>query len=198
MIVETVLRSQDLRTMNYNSLLDPYQIIRKFYPEGSEIYQVLVVHSEQVRDKSLDIANQHPEFGLDKQFLAEAAMLHDIGIFLCDAPRIHCLGTNQYIQHGYLGADLLRGENLPKHALVCERHTGVGLSLEMIKRTNLPLPHRDMQPVSMEEQVICYADKFYSKTQLHKTHSIERIREYLGRYGDLQVQKFDEWHRAFC
>ena len=183
--------------MNSELKIDPYQIIRKYYLEGSEVYQVLVVHSEQVRDKALEIADSHPEFKLDKQFIAEASMLHDIGIFLCDAPRIHCHGTNEYIQHGYLGADLLRAENLPKHALVCERHTGVGLTLEMIQRSNLPLPQRDMQPVSMEEQVICYADKFYSKTQLHKTHSIERIREYLGRYGALEVQKFDEWKNLF-
>ncbi len=183
--------------MNCELVFDPYQIIRKYYPQGTEIYQVLVVHSEQVRDKALQIAERHPGFGLDVQFLAEAALLHDIGIFQCDAPRIHCHGPHQYIQHGYLGADLLRAENLPKHALVCERHTGVGLSLEMIQRSNLPLPQRDMLPVSMEEQLICYADKFYSKTQLHKTHSIERIREYLGRYGVLEVQKFNEWKNLF-
>ena len=176
---------------------DPYQIIRKYYPEGSEVYHVLVIHSEQVRDKALEIAERHPGLMIDTQFVAEASMLHDIGIFRCDAPRIHCHGTNQYIQHGYLGADLLRAENLPKHALVCERHTGVGLTLDMIQRSKLPLPQRDMCPVSIEEQLICYADKFYSKTQLHKTHSIERIREYLGRYGEPEVQKFDEWHRLF-
>ena len=183
--------------MNSELKFNPQEIIEKYYPKESEIYQVLVVHSEQVRDKALEIANRHSEFGLDKQFLAQAAMLHDIGIFLCDAPRIHCHGTNQYIQHGYLGADLLRGEGLDKHALVCERHTGVGLTLETILSNNLPLPQRDMLPVSMEEQVICYADKFYSKTRLYKTHSIERIREYLGRFGESEVKKFDEWHRLF-
>ncbi len=178
-------------------MIDPYQIISKYYPEGSEIYHVLVVHSEQVRDKALEIACRHPEFEIDEQFIFEAAMLHDIGIFLCDAPRIHCHGTHQYIQHGYLGADLLRAEGLNRHALVCERHTGVGLSLETIIRNNLPLPHREMLPVSLEEMVICYADKYYSKTQLHTTHSVERIRQYLGRYGELEVQKFDKWYSIF-
>ena len=78
--------------MNCELVFDPYQIIRKYYPQGTEIYQVLVVHSEQVRDKALQIAERHPGFGLDTQFLAEAAMLHDIGIFQCDAPRIYCHG----------------------------------------------------------------------------------------------------------
>jgi uncharacterized protein len=156
-----------------------------------------VKHSEQVKNKALEIAGKHPELNLDTEFITEAAMLHDIGIFLCEAPRIHCHGTHQYIEHGYLGADLLRKEGLPRHALVCERHTGTGLSLKMIEKGNLPLPHRDMLPVSPEEQVICYADKFYSKTQLDEAHSVDRIRDYLKRYGKSEVLKFDRWHSLF-
>ena len=53
-----------------------------------------------------------------------------------------------------------------KSALVCERHTGAGLSLEGIIAQDLPVPHREMVSVSLEEQAICFADKFYSKTHL--------------------------------
>jgi len=177
--------------------IDPYQIIEKYYPKDSDIYYVLVKHSEQVRDKALEVAVKHPELNLDTQFITEAALLHDIGIYLCDAPRIHCHGSHQYIQHGYLGGDLLRSEGFPQHALVCERHTGVGLALDMILKSNLPLPHREMVPVSLEEQVICYADKFFSKTQLNEAHTVDRIRKYLKRYGESEVQKFDVWHKRF-
>jgi uncharacterized protein len=183
--------------MNQLFKVNPFEIIEKYFLKDSEIYYVLVTHSEQVRDKALDVANNHPELHLDTQFIAEAAMLHDIGIFLCDAPRIHCHGLHQYIEHGYLGADLLREEGLPRHALVCERHTGVGISLEMIVKGKLPLPHGDMLPVSIEEQVICYADKFFSKTQLDEEHSVDRIRKYLKRYGESEVTKFDSWHSRF-
>jgi uncharacterized protein len=178
-------------------MINPLEIIEKYYLSGSEIHYVLVKHSEQVKNKALEIAGKHPELNLDTEFITEAAMLHDIGIFLCEAPRIHCHGTHQYIEHGYLGADLLRKEGLPRHALVCERHTGTGLSLKMIEKGNLPLPHRDMLPVSPEEQVICYADKFYSKTQLDEAHSVDRIRDYLKRYGKSEVLKFDRWHSLF-
>jgi uncharacterized protein len=178
-------------------MINPLEIIEKYYLPGSEIHYVLVKHSEQVKNKALEIAGKHPELNLDTEFITEAAMLHDIGIFLCEAPRIHCHGTHQYIEHGYLGADLLRKEGLPRHALVCERHTGTGLSLKMIEKGNLPLPHRDMLPVSPEEQVICYADKFYSKTQLDEAHSVDRIRDYLKRYGKSEVLKFDRWHSLF-
>lgn len=178
-------------------VINPIEIINKYYPKGSDVQNILMNHSKKVRDKALEISFKHPELHLDVQFISEAAMLHDIGIFLCDAPRIHCHGSHQYIEHGYLGADILRTEGLPRHALVCERHTGVGLNLQMIEKGRLPLPHRDMLPTSLEEQVICYADKFYSKTQLEEEHSIDRIRNYLKRYGESEVLKFDEWHSMF-
>ena len=103
-------------------------IIDKYYPEENELKRILLTHSRSVADKALWIADKHPELNLDKAFLEEAAMLHDIGIFLTDAPGIFCFGDKPYICHGYLGANLLREEGFPRHALVCERHTGAGIS----------------------------------------------------------------------
>ena len=102
-----------------------------------------------------------------------------------------------YICHGYLGADLIRGEGYPRHALVCERHTGAGLSLEGIIAQDLPVPHREMVPVSLEEQAICFADKFYSKTHLEKEKSVEKARKSLERYGEEGVRRFDNWCEQF-
>lgn len=183
--------------MNNELIIDPLAIIEKYYKKGTSIYTVLVNHSEHVRNKALEIATNHPELQLDKEFIAEAAMMHDIGIYLCDAPRIYCHGSHNYIQHGYLGAEILRSEGLNKHALVCERHTGTGISLEMILKNNLPLPHRDLLPVSKEEQVICYADKFFSKTKLNETLTIEHIRTQLKKYGENGVRQFNEWNILF-
>jgi len=178
-------------------MLDPYKIIEKYYPKDTDIYFILKIHSEQVREKALEIAERNPDLKLDKQFLSEASLLHDIGIFKCDAPRIHCKGTHHYIEHGYLGAELLRAEGLPRHAYVCERHTGTGLTKEMIIENKLPLPHQDFFPQSLEEQVICYADKFFSKTKLTEPHSVEKIRIELARFGDYQVAMFDTWRNKF-
>lgn len=172
-------------------------VIDKFYPEENELKHILMVHSRAVADKALSIARSHPELDLDLDFLEEAALLHDIGIFLTDAPGIHCHGTHPYICHGYLGADLMRQEGLPRHALVCERHTGAGLSLQMITGANLPVPHRDMLPVSMEEQVICFADKFFSKTKLDKEKSIEGALKSISRHGEEGVERFNNWCRLF-
>ena len=146
--------------------MDALAIINKYYPEDNELKHILLTHSRAVADKALWIADRHPELNLDRAFLEEAALLHDIGVFLTDAPGIHCQGTHPYICHGYLGSELLQKEGYPRHALVCERHTGAGLSLKSILECELPVPHREMLPVSLEEQVICFADKFFSKTRL--------------------------------
>lgn len=178
-------------------MLNTNKIIEKYYTKGSDIYNILLIHSEQVRNKAVEIANKKSELKLDIDFIAEAAMLHDIGIFKCNAPVLHCHGTHQYIEHGYLGADLLRAEGLPRHALVCERHTGVGFTKEMIIQGKLPLPERDMIPQSLEEQLICYADKFYSKSKLNEPHTVEIIRKDLSRFGVYQLIVFDKWHSFF-
>lgn len=177
--------------------MNPIAIIDKFYPEENELKHILLDHSRSVSEKALEIAHRHPELQLDIPFLDEAAMLHDVGIFLTDASGIFCFGDKPYICHGYLGADLMRAEGYPRHALVCERHTGAGLSLEEIIRQQLPVPHREMVPVSLEEQVICFADKFFSKTKLGKEKTVEKARKSLERYGEEGLQRFDRWCELF-
>ena len=172
-------------------------LIDKYYPQDNELRNILLVHSRSVADKALRIADKHPELNLDATFLNEAAMLHDIGIFLTYAPGIQCLGKEPYICHGYLGAELVRKEGFPRHALVCERHTGAGLSLEEIIKQQLPVPHREMLPVSTEEQVICFADKFFSKTHLDREKSVQDARKSIARYGDEGLRRFNNWCELF-
>ncbi|MDL2291569.1 HD domain-containing protein [Bacteroides sp. OttesenSCG-928-F21] len=173
------------------------EIINKYYPEENELKKILLRHSRSVGEKALWIADRHPEFNLDREFLYEASLLHDIGIFLTDAPGIYCYGSKPYICHGYLGAELVRREGLPKHALVCERHTGAGISLQEIKAKNIPIPQREMVPQSMEEQVVCFADKFYSKSHPDREKSVEKIIKGLSKYGEESVSRFQHWCRIF-
>ncbi|MDR1335825.1 MAG: HD domain-containing protein [Tannerella sp.] len=177
--------------------MNPLELIHRYYPVESESCRILTGHSRSVAGKALSIARAHPEMQLDTAFIEEAAMLHDIGIFLCHAPKIGCYGKAEYICHGYLGAELVREAGYPRHALVCERHTGTGISLEMIERQNLPLPRRDMQPQSPEEQLVCFADKFFNKKKDDREKPVERIRKELARYGGECVIRFDGWCKLF-
>lgn len=169
-----------------------YGLIDKYYGDNPELRRILVNHSEQVRDRALAIIDAHSEWKVDRTFVAEAAMLHDIGIFLCNAPKIYCTGTHAYIEHGYLGAEILRNEGLPRHALVAERHTGTGISLDQVLREELPIPAQDYLPISLEEKIICYADKFYSKSHLGEEVALSKIRHNIWKYGHDAIVRWDE------
>ncbi len=178
--------------------MNPQAIIDKYYLPNSPIWKVLVEHSQAVADKAVSIAKKHPDFNADENFIYEAAMLHDIGIYQTDAHDLHCFGSFPYISHGYLGRELLEKEGYPQHALVCERHTGTGLTLLDIQDQQLPIPHRNMLPVSIEEQIICFADKFYSKSgQLNKAKPIDKIRKLIMKHGADQLMRFDAWCDMF-
>ncbi len=178
--------------------MDYQKIIDKYYPLDNEQRRIYMTHARKVADLALEISRRNPELGADNLFIEEAAMMHDLGMFLVDAPRIHCFGKAPYICHGYLGANLLRELGFERHALVCERHTGTGLSKELIAKEGWPLPQRDMMPQSVEEQIICFADKFYSKTKfLEVARTMEQVEESMRRISEDSVAKIRHWAVLF-
>ena len=147
--------------------MDYQAIIDKYYPADNELRRVLLQHSRQVADRALQIAKKHKELPIDIQFLEEAAMLHDLGI----------------IRHGQIGGELLRAEGYERHARVCERHTGTGLP--------------GFEPETLEEEIICYADKFYSKSQPEKVRTVLETAQSLEKFGHEGVKKFLAWSERF-
>lgn len=180
-------------------LPDPLSIIEKYYKPGSESYRILVQHSTSVRNLAILIARKNPHLHPNEELLSVAAMLHDIGIFLTNAPEIDCHGTYPYLCHGYLGRELLEKEGYPEIALFCERHTGTGITLEEILQNQLPLPHRNLVPTTVEEKIVCYADKFFSKSgeNLTKPKKLKQIYSSLIRYGEHKAREFDQFIGLF-
>ena len=177
--------------MDYQSIIDEY------YPSENELRRILMVHSRQVADRCLLIASKHPELRLDREFLEEAAMLHDIGIYRTNAPGIQCFGTEPYIRHGLIGGQILREKGWERHARVCERHTGTGLTAWDIEQQQLPLPHEDFMPEVLEEQVVCYADKFYSKTRPGSERTVVEAMRALEKFGWDGIKRFQRWVDMF-
>lgn len=178
-------------------MLDIFRVINKYYTPGSQLYGLLLSHSENVKNKAVECAIRR-SIDVDMEFLQEAAMLHDIGIFRCYAPGIFCLGDLPYICHGLEGRKILEAEGLERHALVCERHTGAGLTVKNIMDQGLPLPHRDMLPLSVEERLICYADKFFSKSGNPDVEKgIDVVREMMRRHGSDTLERFEALHKEF-
>ena len=177
--------------------MDYNLIIQKYYNGNPELLKILLKHSKAVADKAIAIAKAHPELPIDRQFLLEAAMVHDIGIIKTNAPDIQCFGTEPYIRHGVLGAEMMRAEGYPLHARVCERHTGAGLSLKEIEEQSLPLPHEDLLPETLEEKLICYADKFFSKTRLDREKTLEQAERSVAKHGEEGLRRFKEMEETF-
>lgn len=200
--------------------MDYLALLYRYYPEDNALRRMLLHHSRQVCTRALQIVDRHPELGANRALVEAGAMLHDIGIFRTDAPGIHCHGTAHYLLHGIIGAQLLRKEaellrQKAEHegstsslqeedtsfyealARICERHTGTGLTRQVIAQRGLPMPDQDLLPETIEEQIICYADKFYSKSHLERERSIAQTIASLEKFGDAGVEKFRCWTELF-
>lgn len=176
---------------DYNELIDRY------YAPGTRRREILVKHSRQVADKALKISRSLG-LDLDETTVEAAAMLHDIGIVATDATGIDCHGTEPYLRHGVIGARMIREAGFPEEiARVAERHTGAGISAEDIVAMNLPLPPGDYMPRTLLERLICYADKFFSKSGDMKEKPLERVRLSMAKHSSETVTRFEALHKEF-
>lgn len=177
--------------------MDAIKIICKYYPEDNALRRLLLHHSEQVRDKALDVCRHHPELQADTALVENGAMLHDIGIFLCNAPSIHCFGTEDYLLHGSLGATIMRKEGCEDIARICERHTGTGLRRETFIAKGITPPPYDLLPETVEEQIVCYADKFFSKSHPERERDVDQTLRSLAKFGEEGIGIFQAWVKRF-
>ena len=128
--------------------MDTQLIIDKYYKKGTKSYNIFMSHATDVANKALSIVHKHPELAVDVQFIEEAAMLHDIGIFKTHAPHIGCYGKYPYICHGYLGNELMISEGYQ----MCIRDREDELGVKIFDRTQLPV-----QPTEIGVQIISQA-----------------------------------------
>jgi len=174
-----------------------HEAIEQYYRRNSEAYDCLIRHGKAVAAKALLLAERVPHLNPDIAFIEEAAILHDIGMIRTHAPQLGCFGDLPYIAHGCLGREMLEQVGLFRHALVCERHVGTGLTIAQIQEGRLPLPLRDMSPQSIEEQIICFADKFFSKDAHDQEKDLMMIRRQISGYGSENLRRFDRWAALF-
>lgn len=194
-------------------------IIYHFYPQDTPLRRLLLLHSQCVADKAMAILQNYerqrqttpesslPPLIIDKKLVYDGAMLHDIGICQCDARGILCEGSEPYICHGTIGAQMLRDYcaeleqegkdisevDLEACASICERHTGAGLTVQNILDQQLPIiPVRDLLPETPEEKLVCLADKFFSKSGDPSTEkSFERVRRSMQKFGADSMARFE-------
>jgi len=178
---------------------DYFRIIHKYIDPHSPVYPIYIVHCGLVANKALNIAKRLRLSLASQSFIEEAAMLHDIGIVRTNTPEIYCYGDLPYLCHLTEGRKILEAEGWPLHAIVAETHVGVGLSKEQILAQNLPLPYRDMKPTTIEEEIISFADLFFSKNpeKLWRERSIKKVRENVVKRGKEHTAILEDWLKRF-
>jgi uncharacterized protein len=126
-------------------------------------------HSEKVAQKALEIANKITKAKVDKGLIEIGSILHDIG-----------RTKNHGFNHALIGGKILRERGFSeKLAKICETHILGGVDKEDAKE--LGLPEKDYLPNSLEEKIICLADKLIAGT---KEVSIEeRFNRWFSKYG---------------
>ncbi len=179
--------------------VDYFSIIQKYISVDTLAYRLYIPHVVQVTARALKIAQRLGLSGDQQQFIESAGMLHDIGICKVHDPYLGCEGELPYLAHMTAGRDILIAEGLPQHARIAANHTGTGITKEIIQKQGLPLPEEDFVPETVEEEIISYADLFYTKVPegLWVERTVEEVRKGRERFGIDDVKKFDEWVRRF-
>ena len=130
-------------------------------------------HSLKVAEKALDLAEKINRKDIDKDLLEIGGILQDIG---------RCK-THDF-QHGIIGAKILKERGYSKRlSKICETHMLGGLDKEDAKLVGLP--ERDYIPLTLEEKIICLADKHISGT---KDVTIDqRFEKWFSKYGETKI-----------
>ena len=130
-------------------------------------------HSLKVAEKAIELAEKIKLREVDMDLIEIGSLLHDIG-------RCKTHGFN----HALIGAKLIRERGLSERlAKICETHILGGLDKEDAKQVGLP--ERDFLPQTLEEKIICLADKHIAGT---KEVSIEqRFEKWFNKYGKTQI-----------
>jgi uncharacterized protein len=174
------------------------ELINHFYDADSPIYELLLTHSICVAKKAIEVCEIYISQQIDYDLLTKGALLHDIGIVRCNAPGIYCHGSLPYICHGIEGSKILQERELNNLAFFCERHTGSGLTADEIAKSGLPLPHRDMLPLTIEEKAVCYADKFFSKSSTPDIEKpLSKVEQEMSKHGEAVLHRFQLLHDIF-
>lgn len=174
--------------------MNQYFKLLKKYSTSKEHYNIVLNHSLLVLGKSTNIMAQKKLYNkVDFDLIISGCLLHDIGAF--EFMKNFNKRQKNYLKHGIIGGKILRREGLKKEALIAERHIGSGLSKNYIIENNLPLPKKDFLPVTLEQKLICYADKFYSKSG--KKDTLGSIKKEMKEFGEEPFRRFLELEKMF-
>lgn len=193
--------------------------LHKKYAHSDLLLDLVWAHSTIVADITIQLYQHQPSlFDFPIEVAVQGALLHDIGVYLCDGfdwvpdqPEFN----RPYSLHTVTGAWILHSEGyLPEIVQAADFHAGVGLTAQDIELHQLDLPTDNYLPTSQFHQLICYAAKFHSKSPTFKT--ADEVKNTLSRHGEDKIeffeklveyfgepelekltQNYEQWHKSF-
>ncbi len=164
-------------------------LLLKKYSKSDYDYKEVLRHSKAVQKIATEIANKINIAGkkhADVTFIKVAALLHDIGRF--EYPPWICP-----IRHGVEGARILKKEGVEfKYQRICSHHLGAGITKKEVIQQKLPIPAKDYTPKSVEEKILCYADRRLKMTRPIRIETeLKRFKKY-GKESFNRLQKLHE------
>lgn len=116
----------------------------------------IINHCKAVAQIAIKTAKQIQAKGtkVDIQLVEIGAMLHDIG-----------RSKTHSVDHAIIGAEIAKNAGLPESIIsIIKRHVGGGISQNESKKLGW---EKDLyMPVTIEEKIVCYADKLIEKSKI--------------------------------
>lgn len=130
-------------------------------------------HSLAVADKALEIATKITKVKVNIELVEIGAILHDIG-----------RAVTHGFEHAVIGGKIIRERGYPTElSRICETHILGGL--DKFDAREVGLKFVDYLPQTIEEKIICLADKYMAGT---KEVSIEeRFQKWFFKYGKTKI-----------
>ncbi|MHA1584301.1 MAG: HDIG domain-containing metalloprotein [Promethearchaeota archaeon] len=131
--------------------------------------QNIFKHEMAVMRKARNLAYNITKIPVNVELVKIGALLHDIG-----RTQIHSM------MHAPVGADILRENGFPEEvARIAERHTMAGLTDKEAQLFELPPRH--YIPETIEEKIVCLADKYFMGTT--QVTIDQRFQRWMDKYG---------------
>lgn len=115
----------------------------------------VINHCKAVSELAVELARKLNDKGLkiDLELVKVGALLHDIG-----------RSKTHTVDHVIVGSEIARSLGLPKSIIsIIERHAGGGITGEEARE--LGWPKGVYTPQTLEEKIVCYADKLIGGTR---------------------------------
>ncbi len=117
---------------------------------------VTVEHCKTVARVAMVLSEEFERRGVvvDSRAVQAGALLHDIG-----------RSRTQTVRHGLEGSAVVEQEGVDRKVVeIVKKHVGAGISPEEAKR--LGLPDLDYVPRTLEERIVCFADKMVDSNKI--------------------------------